>query len=93
MNDDLLQEIISKNDFDSIARNIKRYKNTVTYMSAIEFWSKGYNVYCYVETHGYTYVFNGKENILLDYFYRIGVTKDMITMGIWYIECWSAFCK
>jgi hypothetical protein len=86
MNDRLLKDILLKDDFNSVVNNIKKHKNVITYKSAIEFWSKGYNIYCYVETHGYTYIFKGKENILFDYFYRIGITKDMISMGIWYIE-------
>lgn len=86
MNDSLLKHIFFKDDFNSVVKNIKKYKNVITYKSAIEFWSRGCNIYCYVETHGYTYIFKGKENIFLDYFYRIGITKDMISMGIWYIE-------
>lgn len=86
MNDNFSEKKFSKDNFDCIVENIKKFKNIVTYKSAIEFWSKGHNIYCYVETHGYTYIFNGEENILLDNFYRIGLTKDMLTIGIWYIE-------
>lgn len=79
-----LDSILKSNK--NIINNIYRFYNVVTFENAISNWSLGMNISCYLEDHSYTYCFRGKNFILVDDFFDISITKEMVNKGVWYID-------
>lgn len=75
----------NSNENQDTMQNIHTLFKVISFNEAISSWSMGKDINCYIEEHGYTYRFKGKDLILQDYFYSVGITKAMIHKGIWYI--------
>lgn len=65
---------------------IEKKYGIIPFEVALEAWSLGSTINCYVWSHGCTYSFSGNNQLLEESFYNTGISKDMITIGVWYIK-------